>query len=90
MTICLTPEQEKRVQAVLGCGAYQSVGELLDTGLSAVEQCLVPNFAGSQEELDALLSEGLASQEVSEEGFWDAVGAQTDALLARHKIGIHW
>ena len=85
MTIHLTPEREKRVQAVMGQGAYQSVEEVVDAGLAAVEQRLVPGFAGTQEELNALLAEGLASKELGEDEFWGSVSAQTDALLAEHK-----
>lgn len=88
MTIHLTPEQERRVQAVIGRGAYQSVEEVVDAGLAAVEQRTVPGFAGTEEELDALLTEGLASAELSEDEFWSSVNAQTDALLAQHKTGL--
>ena len=49
MTIHLTPEQERRV--------------------------------------DALLAEGLASKEITEEESWDSVSKRTDAMIAEHKIG---
>lgn len=88
MTIHLTPEQERRVQAVIGRGAYQSVEEVVDAGVAAVEQRTVPGFAGTEQELDALLAEGLASEELSEDEFWSSVNAQTDALLAQHKTGL--
>jgi len=88
MTIHLTPEQEKRVQAVMSRGAYQSVEEVVDAGLAAVEQRIVTGFAGTPEELDVLLAEGLASKELSEDEFWGSVNAQTDALLAEHKTGL--
>jgi len=55
--------------------------------LAAVEQRAVPGFAGTPEELDALLAEGLASQELAEDEFWGSVEAQTNALLAEHKTG---
>jgi Arc/MetJ-type ribon-helix-helix transcriptional regulator len=87
MTIHLAPEQEKRVQAVIGQGSYRSVEEVFDAALAAVEQRLVPGFAGTQQELDALLAEGLASKELCEDEFWASVNAQTDALLAQHKTG---
>jgi Arc/MetJ-type ribon-helix-helix transcriptional regulator len=87
MTIHLTPEQERRVQAVISRGAYDSVEQLVDAALAAVEQRTVPGFAGTQEELDALLAEGLASRELSENDFWHTVNTQTGALLAEHKIG---
>jgi Arc/MetJ-type ribon-helix-helix transcriptional regulator len=87
MTIRLTPEQERRIRAVLDRGAYKSAEEVVETALTAVEQCTVPGFAGTSEELDALLAEGLASKQLTEGEFWTSVGKQTDALLAEHKIG---
>jgi len=87
MTIHLTPEQERRVQAVIGRGAYQSVEQVVDAALVAVEQRTVPGFAGTQEELDSLLAEGLASKELAEDEFWRSVNGRTDALLADHKTG---
>jgi Arc/MetJ-type ribon-helix-helix transcriptional regulator len=87
MAIHLTPEQERRVQAVMSRGAYESVEEVVDAALAAVEQRTVPGFAGTQEELDALLAEGLASKELAEDEFWGSVNAQTNALLAEHKTG---
>ena len=78
MTIHLTPEQERRVQAVIGRGAYQSVEQVVDAALVAVEQRTVPGFAGTQDELDTLLAE---------DEFWDSVNGQTDAMLADHKTG---
>ena len=87
MTIHLTPEQGRRVQAVMGRGAYGSVEEVVDAALAAVEQRTASGFAGTQEELDALLAEGLASKELSEDEFWGSVNARTDALLAERKTG---
>jgi len=87
MTIHLTPEQERRVQAVIGRGAYQSVEQVVDAALVAVEQRTVPSFAGTEEELGALPAEGLASKELAEDEFWDSVNGQTDAMLADHKTG---
>ena len=74
MTIDLTPEQERRLQAVLSRGAYQSVEEVVEAALAAVEQRTVPGFAGTPEELDSLLLEGLASKELSETEFWNSAG----------------
>ena len=74
MTIHLTPEQERRLRAVLDRGAYKSV-----------EQRSVPGFAGTAEELDTLLAEGLASKQLTEDEFWSSVSKRTDALLAEHK-----
>ena len=61
MTINLTPEQESRLQALLSRGAYTSVEEVVEAALTAVEQRTLPGFAGTPDELDALLMEGLAS-----------------------------
>jgi putative addiction module CopG family antidote len=85
MEIHLTPEQERRIQAVVNRGAYDSVEEVVEAALSALEQRIVPGFSGSQTELDTLLAEGLASPEVTEEGFWDSVDKQTESILADHK-----
>jgi Arc/MetJ-type ribon-helix-helix transcriptional regulator len=87
MAIQLTPEQERRVHDVLNLGAYESVEEVVDAALAAVEQRTVQGFAGTLEELDALLAEGMASKELAEDEFWGSVNAQTDALLAERKSG---
>ena len=87
MTIHLTPEQERRIQAVLRRRAYQSVEEVVEAALTAVEQRTVPGFAGTPEELDTLLAEGLASKQLTEDEFWSSLSKQTDALLAEHKTG---
>ena len=57
----------------------------MDAALAAVEQRTVPGFVGTQDELDSLLAEGLASKELAEDEFWSSVNAQTDALLAERK-----
>jgi len=82
MTIHLTPEQERRLRAVLSRGAYKSVEEVVDAAWTAVEQRTVPGFAGTPEELDTLLAEGLASKQLTEDAFWNSLSKQTDALLA--------
>jgi Arc/MetJ-type ribon-helix-helix transcriptional regulator len=87
MTIHLTPEPERRIRAVISHGAYGSVEEVMDAALAAVEHRTVPGFAATQEELDALLAEGLASKELTEDEFWSLVDAQTDAMLSEHKTG---
>ena len=88
MKISLTPEQERRVQARMSRGAYESVEEVVEAALAAVEQRTLPGFAGTPDELDALLAEGLASKELTEAEFWCSVNKQTDALLAEHKTGL--
>lgn len=85
MTIHLTPEQERRIQAVIRRGAYESVEEVVEAALAAVEQRVVPGFSGTTEELDALLAEGLASKEMTEDEFWGSVSKETEALIAEHK-----
>jgi len=87
MTIRLTPEQERRIRAVLSRGAYESVDQVVEAALTAVEQRTVPGFAGTPEELDILLAEGLASKQLTEDEFWSSVSKRTDALLAEHKTG---
>jgi Arc/MetJ-type ribon-helix-helix transcriptional regulator len=85
MTIDLTPEQETRLQAIISRGAYQSVEEVVEAALAAVEQRTLRGFSGTPDELDALLAEGTASKELTESEFWGSVNQQTAALLAEHK-----
>jgi Arc/MetJ-type ribon-helix-helix transcriptional regulator len=87
MTIHLTPEQERRIQAVIRRGGYASLEEVVEAALTAVEQRTVPGFAGTREELDSLLAEGLASEQLGEDEFWHSVNRQTDGMLAEHKTG---
>lgn len=87
MTIHLSPEQERRIRAVLDRGSYKSFEEVVEAALTAVEQRTVPGLAGTPEELDAMLAEGLASKQLTKAEFWSSVGKQTDALLAEHKTG---
>jgi len=47
----------------------------------------MPEFVGKQDELDALLIEGLTSKELTEDEFWSSVDDQTNAMLADHKTG---
>ncbi len=87
MTIHLTPEQERRIQAVIRRGGYESLEEVVEAALTAVEQRTVPGFAGTQEDLDTLLAEGLASEQLGEDEFWGSVNQQTDSMVAEHKTG---
>ena len=50
-TIRLTPEQGRRVQAVIRGGAYDSVEEVVEAALTAVEQRTVPGFTGTRRSL---------------------------------------
>jgi hypothetical protein len=61
---------------------------LLDAALAAVEQRTLPGFAGTPDELDALVAEGLASKDLTETDFWDSVNQRTDILLAERKTGL--
>ncbi len=89
MNIRLTPEQERRIQAVLRRGAYASVEEVVEAALTAVEQRTVPGFTGTQQELDTLLAEGLASGQLAEDEFWGSVSKQTDTMLAKRETDRH-
>ena len=88
MTINLTPEQERRIQAVIRRGAYESVEDVVEAALTAVEKLTVPGFAGTQQELDTLLAEGLASKQLAEDEFWSSVGKQTNAMLAESSCNV--
>jgi hypothetical protein len=85
MTINLTPEQESRLQVIMNRGAYESVEEVVEAALAAIEQRALPGFSGTPDELDSLLAEGLASQQLTEAEFWGSVNQRTDTLLAEHK-----
>jgi Arc/MetJ-type ribon-helix-helix transcriptional regulator len=87
VTINLTPEQESRLQAIMSRGVYASVEEVVEAALAAVEQRTLPGFAGTPDELDALLSEGLASEEFAEAEFWSSINQRIDGLSAQHKSG---
>lgn len=85
MAIQLSPEQEQRIQAIVNAGAYPSAHQALDAAVAAVESAAAPSFERSQEEeLESFLMEGLASQELSEEEFWDSVDHETNTMLAAH------
>ncbi|HXP86433.1 MAG TPA: hypothetical protein VN841_17020 [Bryobacteraceae bacterium] len=92
MAIQLTPEQEQRIQAVVNAGvypssAYPSTKEALDAAVAAVEIAAAPGFEGTQEELEALLVEGLNSGEPVEadKAFWNRLRAETDQMAAEHR-----
>ena len=85
MAMQLTPEQEERIQAIVNAGAYSSAREALDAAVAAFEIAAARGFEGSQDELESLLLDGLASKELSEEEFWNSVENETDKMLAAHK-----
>jgi hypothetical protein len=76
-----------RVRAVIGRGAYGSIEELVEAALAAVEQSSAPGFEGTQEQLDALLVEGLASEQLNEDEFWSSVTTRTTTLVTKQKTG---
>ena len=78
MTIHLTPEQEQRIRSVIRRGAYDSVEQVVEAALAAIEQRAVPGFQGTSEELNTLLAEGLASNQLAEEEFPDSRGARQE------------
>jgi Arc/MetJ-type ribon-helix-helix transcriptional regulator len=78
----LTPEQEERIRAVVNAGAYSSAEEALNAAVAAVETAAAPGFERSEAEL-----EGLASQELTDEEFWDSIDRETNTMLAAHKLG---
>lgn len=86
MAIQLTPDQERRIQAIVKAGAYPSAEEALDAAVAAVEIAAAPRFEGAPEELEALLLEGLDSGEAVEadEAYWNRLRAETDALAIEH------
>jgi len=86
MSLQLTPEQEQRIQTVVNAGAYRSAEEALDAAVAAVEIAAVPDFEGRQEELEALLVEGLDSGEPvkADEDFWNRLKVETDMIAAGH------
>ncbi len=86
LPIQLTLEQEQRLEAVVNSGAYPTTEAALNAALSVVEQTAWCGFEGSDEELEALLLEGLNSGESTDgEDVWQRIRAQTDVMLAEHK-----
>jgi Arc/MetJ-type ribon-helix-helix transcriptional regulator len=86
MALQLTPEQERRIQAVVNAGAYRSTEEALNAALAVVETVAVPDFEGTPDELETLLTEGLKSGEPIEadEAFWNRLTMETDRMAAEH------
>ena len=48
MTIHLTTEQEQRIQAIIHSGAYETVQDVVDAAIAAIEQRAVPGFDGTE------------------------------------------
>ena len=63
MALQLTPKAERRIQAVVNAEAYGSTEEALNAVLAVVETVAVPDFEGTQDELETLLLDGLESRE---------------------------
>jgi hypothetical protein len=82
MALQLTPEQELRIQAVANAGAYRSTEEALNAALAVVETVAVPDFEGTQDELETLLLDGLDSGAPVEadDGFRSRLTKETDRM----------
>ena len=78
-----TADPGNRKRRSLSFGAEKA----LDAAVTAVEIAAAPGFDGSQEELERLLMDGLASKEVSEQEFWGSVDDETNAMIATYKPG---
>jgi Arc/MetJ-type ribon-helix-helix transcriptional regulator len=89
MTVHLTTEQERRIQAIIHTGAFETVQDVVDAAIAAVEQRSVPGFDGAEAELEALLLAGIDSPEMPEEQFWSSVDRATDAMLAEQQARVH-
>lgn len=85
MAIQLTPDQERRIQAMVESGVYATPAEALDAALAAVEIAAEPGIDRVAEELEPLVLAGLATEELSEEEFWDSVDRDTSVMLAAQK-----
>jgi len=87
MPLQLTPEQERRIQAVVNAGAYRSTEEALNAALAVVETVAVPDFEGTPDELETLLLDGLNSGEPIEadDAFWNRLTMETDRIAAEHR-----
>ncbi|HEX4135927.1 MAG TPA: hypothetical protein VHY84_15030 [Bryobacteraceae bacterium] len=88
MPLQLTLEQERRIQAVVSAGAYQSTEEALNAALAIVETVATPGFDGTADELKALVLEGLESGEPFEadDTFWRRLAMETDRIAAEHAV----
>jgi Arc/MetJ-type ribon-helix-helix transcriptional regulator len=82
MTVHLTTEQERRIRAIIHSGAYETVQDVVDAAIAAVEQRAAPGFDGTGAELEALLRAGIDAPELPEDKFWNSVDHATDAILA--------
>lgn len=85
MTIQLTAEQERRIQSVIDRGAYNTVEQVLEAALAAVEDRTISGFQGTREELETLIADGLASGEVTQAEFWAAAKKGRSELLEEYK-----
>ena len=89
MTVHLTTEQEQRIQAFIHSGAYETVQDVADAAIAAVEQRAVLGFDGTEAELETLLLEGMDSPELPDDEFWGSADHATDAMLAEHTTRVH-
>lgn len=84
MPLQLTPEQEQRIQAIVSAGAYSSAEEALNAAVAVVETAAAADFEGDKGELEALLTHGISSPEISEDHFWRSVDCETNEGLSAH------
>lgn len=89
MPLYLTPEQEQTIHAAVTAGAYESAEEALDAAVASITSALSPDFEGTPEELEGLLSEGVRSGEAVpvDEAFWTKLSAKTEHIAAEHASG---
>lgn len=86
MALQLTPEQERRIQAVVNAGACGSTEEALNAALAVVETVAAPAFEGTPDELEGLLLDGLNSGDPIEadDAFWNRLTMETDRMAVEH------
>lgn len=87
MAIELTPDQERRILAIVRAGNYRTPEEAVDAAVAAVETAANDEFEGSPEELEELLLEGLDSGEAIEAGdeYWQRLRATTERMIQAHR-----
>lgn len=85
MAIQLTPEQERRIQSVIDRGVYGTVEDALEAALAALEDRTISGFQDTREKLETLVTEGVASGEMSEAKFWAAAKTERSEMLEGYK-----
>jgi Arc/MetJ-type ribon-helix-helix transcriptional regulator len=85
MTIHLRPEQKRRIQAVISRGAYESVEEVVEAALTAVEQRSVPELCRDTGRTGHLAGGRSRVKATRGRRVLGSVGKRTDAMIAEHK-----